>query len=120
MGTSPFLRRLSTSTSNKMDARTKNMSTIQRIYVDQSHVRKHVTGIERVAIDLFAPEALAPHDVRVIRSKSLAGMVVTQQLLLPLRGLIDQTSLFVFPGLPPGPLSVALSKRCLIYVHETF
>src|ERR1044071_4590019 len=114
MGTSPFLRCLSTSTSSQMRARTENVSAIQRIYVDQSHVRRHVTGIERVAIDLFAPEALAPHDVRVIRSKGLAGMVVTQQLLLPLRGLMDQTALFVFPGFPPGPLSVALGKRCLI------
>ena len=28
----------------------------RRIYLDQTHLRGHVTGIERVTLDLFAPD----------------------------------------------------------------
>ena len=65
--------------------------------------RGHVTGIERVTIDLFAPKRLAPHEVRPVTSDTLAGMIAGQQLGLPLRALLDRNALFLFPGFPPGP-----------------
>ncbi len=77
--------------------------TTRRIYIDQTHLRSHVTGIERVTIDLFAPERLAPHEVRPVTSDTLAGMIAGQQLGLPLRALLDRNALFLFPGFPPGP-----------------
>ncbi|WP_132250013.1 glycosyltransferase [Methylobacterium segetis] len=92
----------------------------RRIYIDQTHLRGHVTGIERVARDLFAPEQLAPHDVRLLRSRGLPAMIAAQQIGLPLRGLRDRDALFVFPGFPPGPLCAALGDRCILYVHDTF
>lgn len=92
----------------------------RRIYVDQTHVRGHVTGIERVALDLFAPERLAPHEVVPFRSDSLPRMVMDQQFGIPLKGLADPDALFVFPGFPPGPLCALLGERCLFYVHDTF
>lgn len=91
-----------------------------RIVVDQTHVRGHVTGIERVALALFSPESLSPYETHIVGSRGLAGMILEQHLGLPLRGLFDRRSVFVFPGFPPGPLSVALGPRCLIYVHDTF
>ncbi|NEU13406.1 glycosyltransferase family 4 protein [Methylobacterium sp. BTF04] len=94
--------------------------TPRRIYVDHTHLRGHITGIERVALDLFAPEALRPHTVRPLRSRSVPHMIAAQHLGLPTRALADPSALFVFPGFPPGPLSVALGQRCLIYVHDTF
>ncbi len=52
----------------------------RRIYLDQTHLRDHVTGIERVTLDLFAPDRLAPHAVRPVTAGSLPGMIAAQQL----------------------------------------
>lgn len=92
----------------------------RRIHIDLTNLRGHVTGIERVALDLFSPEKLAPHDVRTIRSAGLARMIVAQQLGIPVRGIADRSALFLFPGFPPGPLALGLGERCLTYIHDTF
>lgn len=92
----------------------------RRLYVDLTNLRGHVTGIERVALDLFAPEKLAPHDVRTITSAGLAEMIAAQQLGIPARGVADRSALFLFPGFPPGPLALGLGERCLTYIHDTF
>lgn len=91
-----------------------------RVYVDHTHLRGRVTGIERVALDLFSPQALAPHEVRALRSPSLPRMMLDQHLRLPARGAADRDAMFVFPGFPPGPLALMLGARCLTYVHDTF
>ena len=75
---------------------------IRRIYLDQTHLRGHVTGIERVTLDLFAPDTLAPHEVRAITSRSLPGMITAQHLAMPLHALRDRDALFLFPGFPPA------------------
>ena len=92
----------------------------RRIYLDQTHLRGHVTGIERVTLDLFAPEALSPHEIRPVTSRSLPGMIAAQHVALPLRALRDRDALFLFPGFPPGPLCALAATRCLLYVHDTF
>lgn len=92
----------------------------QRIYVDQTHLRGRVTGIERVTMDLFSAEALASHDLRPVTSRSIAEMIVRQQVGLPLRALRDRQALFLFPGFPPAPLCAQAAPRCLIYIHDTF
>jgi glycosyltransferase involved in cell wall biosynthesis len=107
-------------TLNSPLSRDASEGVVQRLYIDQSHVRRQLTGIERVAVELFAPEALAPHDVRPVRCRSLIEMVITQHVVLPILGLLKRSAWFVFPGFPPSPLSVALGKRCLIFVHDTF
>jgi glycosyltransferase involved in cell wall biosynthesis len=97
-----------------------NAAPPRPVYLDLTNLRGHVTGIERVALDLFAPENLAPHEVRPVRSGSVPGMMLAQHLGLPARALADRSALFVFPGFPPGPLSVAFGARCITYVHDTF
>ena len=92
----------------------------RRIYLDRTHLRAHVTGIERITLDLFAPDRLAPHEVRPVTSGSLPGMIGQQQLGLPARALADRDALFLFPGFPPGPLCAVAAARCLFYVHDTF
>ena len=92
----------------------------RRIYLDQTHLRGHVTGIERVTLDLFAPDKLAPHMVRPVTSGSLPGMIAAQHLTLPLHALRDRDALVLFPGFPPGPLCALAASRCLLYVHDTF
>jgi len=92
----------------------------KRIYLDQTHLRGHVTGIERITLDLFAPDRLAPHEVRPVTSGTLPGMIGQQHVGLPLRALADRDALFLFPGFPPGPLCAVVAPRCLLYVHDTF
>lgn len=93
---------------------------IRDLFVDQTHVRGHLTGIERVALDLFAPDRLAPHRVHPLRARNLPAMIAAQQLGLPLRALRRREALLVLPGFPPGPLCALLGERALIYVHDTF
>jgi len=90
------------------------------VYLDLTNLRGHVTGIERVALDLFAPENLAPHAVRPVRSRGVPTMILAQHLGIPARALADRSALFVFPGFPPSPLSIAFGTRCITYVHDTF
>ncbi|MCJ2012925.1 glycosyltransferase [Methylobacterium sp. J-076] len=92
----------------------------QTIYVDGTHLRGRVTGIERVTLDLFSAESLAPHDVRPVVSRSLPGMIARQQVGIPLKTWRDPQALFVFPGFPPGPLCAPAAARCLLYIHDTF
>lgn len=92
----------------------------RRIYLDRTHLRAYVTGIERITLDLFDSEQLAPHEVRAVTSKTLPGMIARQQLGLPLRALTDRDALLLFPGFPPGPLCALAASRCLLYVHDTF
>lgn len=92
----------------------------RRIFVDQTHLRGHVTGIERVAMELVSSQLLAPHEVHEITSTGLPSLVAWQHVGLPALGLVDRSALFLFPGFPPGPLSVALGERCITYVHDTF
>ncbi|MDP4021220.1 glycosyltransferase [Methylobacterium sp. NEAU 140] len=92
----------------------------RRIYLDRTHLRGHVTGLERVTLDLFAPDRLAPHETRPVTSRGLAGMIARQQVGLPLRLLADPGALALFPGFPPGPLCALAASRCLLYVHDTF
>jgi hypothetical protein len=33
------------------------------IYVDHTHLGRHVTGLERITLELFSPAALAPLDI---------------------------------------------------------
>jgi glycosyltransferase involved in cell wall biosynthesis len=91
-----------------------------RVYVDQTHVGGHITGIERVALELFSPSALPGFDVRPVRSRGLLDMIAGQQLTLPGRAARERGALFVFPGYPPGPLALASRERAFIYVHDTF
>lgn len=93
--------------------------TGSRIYVDQSHIRGHVTGIERVARDQFTPEMLGGA-VRAVRSGGIAGMILTQQVGLPWRAAVDRRAQFVMAGFPPGPLLAPFAERCIVCVYDTF
>ena len=89
------------------------------IYLDQTHVRGHVTGIERVALDQFTP-AMLGREVRPLRSQGIPGMMLAQQVGLPLLAARKRDAQFVMAGFPPGPLMAPFSKRCILCVYDTF
>lgn len=92
----------------------------QRVYLDLTHLGRHVTGIERVTIEQFEKVAFAGSEVRQVGANGILSMIVRQQLLLPLLAVLHPHALFVFPGFPPSPLMLLFRSRVVMYVHDLF
>lgn len=89
------------------------------IYVDHTHLGRHVTGLERITLELFSREALAPLHVEPVTSQGTAQMVATQTFGLPWR-LATSSSILLCPGFPPSPLLLPFASRVLPYMHDDF
>lgn len=89
------------------------------IYVDHTHLGRHVTGLERITLELFSPAALAPLQVTPVTSNGTARMIATQTFGLPAR-LATSSSLLLCPGFPPTPLLRPFAARVLPYIHDIF
>lgn len=89
------------------------------IYVDHTHLGRHVTGLERITLELFSPAALAPLPVTPVTANGTAQMIATQTFGLPAR-LAAPSSLLLCPGFPPTPLLRPFAARVLPYVHDIF
>ena len=90
------------------------------IYVDHTHCGRHVTGIERITLELFSSEALAPLSVTPVTAASRAAMMAAQTFGLPWRAARDRTALFLTPGFPPSPALTLFGARVLPYIHDLF
>jgi glycosyltransferase involved in cell wall biosynthesis len=90
------------------------------IYVDHTHLGRHVTGLERITIELFSPTALAPLDVVPVTAHSTRQMVTTQTFGLPMRLAASPSSILLCPGFPPSPLLRPFASRVLPYIHDIF
>jgi len=89
------------------------------IYVDHTHLGRHVTGLERITLELFSRAALAPLDVIPVAARSVTQMVMRQTFALPLR-LAVPSSVLLCPGFPPSPLLRPFASRVLPYIHDVF
>lgn len=89
------------------------------IYVDHTHLGRHVTGLERITLELFSSEALAPLDVTPVTARGTGRMVAAQTLGLPLR-LTQPASILLCPGFPPSPLLRPFAARVIPYIHDVF
>ena len=89
------------------------------IYVDNTHLGRHVTGLERVTIELFSAAALRPLDIVPVTAHGTRQMLTTQTLGLPMR-LAVSTSILLCPGFPPSPLLRPFASRVLPYIHDDF
>lgn len=89
------------------------------VYVDHTHLGRHVTGLERITLELFSPEALAPLKVAPVTARGTARMIATQTFGLPLR-LTDPSSILLCPGFPPSPLLRPFAARVVPYIHDMF
>lgn len=92
----------------------------RRVYLDLTHVGRHVTGIERIAIELFEKVDFHDADVLPVRARGLLSLILKQQLLMPLLALVHPRAMFVFPGFPPSPLMQLFRSRVIVYVHDLF
>src|SRR5258708_28161001 len=89
------------------------------IYVDHTHLGRHVTGLERITLELFSPAALAPLAVVPITAHGTRRMVTTQTFGLPMR-LAASPSILLCPGFPPSPLLRPFGSPVLPYIHDIF
>jgi len=89
------------------------------IYVDHTHLGRHVTGLERITLELFSPAALAPLDIVPVTAQGTRQMVTAQTIGLPLR-LSASSSILLCPGFPPSPLLRPFASRVLPYIHDIF
>ncbi len=95
-------------------------TTPVRVYLDLTHLGRHVTGIERVSIEQFEKVAFDGVQLVPVRSRGVASMIFRQQVFLPLLALLHPRAMFVFPGFPPSPLFSLIRERVFMYVHDTF
>lgn len=89
------------------------------IYVDHTHLGRHVTGLERITLELFSPEALAPLDIVPVTARGTGRMIATQTFGLPLH-LTNPSSILLCPGFPPSPLLRPFAARVIPYIHDVF
>lgn len=94
--------------------------SVKRVYLDLTHVGRHVTGLERIAIELFEKVGFSSCEVVPVRAKGVVSMILRQQLLLPLLALLHPSAHFVFPGFPPSPVFGFMRNRVTMYVHDIF
>lgn len=93
---------------------------LKRVYLDLTHTGRHVTGIERIAIELFEKANFRGADVQAVRAGNVPLMILKQQLLFPLLALLHPRAVFLFPGFPPSPLMIFARSRVVLYVHDCF
>ena len=97
------------------------MTQTAPIYVDETHCGgRHVTGLERITLELFSAEALTPLSLSPIRASSRVAMVLAQNFAMPIRAFADRRSILLTPGFPPSVLATLLGPRVIPYIHDLF
>lgn len=89
------------------------------IYVDHTHLGRHVTGLERITQELFSEAALAPLSVTPVTATGTPQMIARQTFGMPLR-LLAAPALLLCPGFPPTPLLRPFASRVIPYIHDIF
>lgn len=90
------------------------------ILVDHTHLGRTVTGLERITLELFSAEALAPLPVEPVTASGTLGLILAQQLLLPARLLADRRAVLLAPGFPPSIPASLFGARVVPYIHDCF
>ncbi len=93
---------------------------LARIYVDHTHLGRHVTGLERITQELFSPEALAPLKLTPVKASGTMDLVMRQNIVLPAKLALDQKALMLCPGFPPSFALSCLGSRVIPYIHDLF
>lgn len=93
---------------------------LRRAIVDETHCGRHVTGIERITLELFSAAALAPLSVEPVRSASRRRMILDQLVTLPLRARRSPDALILCSGFPPSPPLTLQGERVVAYIHDLF
>ncbi|WP_036256682.1 glycosyltransferase, partial [Methylocapsa acidiphila] len=90
------------------------------VFVDFTHLHRPITGLERIALELFSRSALAPLETIHVTAASIAGMASKQWLGLPWTALTNPGSVVLCPGFPPSIALQMACRRVIPYVHDLF
>jgi len=91
------------------------------IFVDHTHLGRTVTGLERITLELFSATSLAPLALRPITASGTLGLILAQQIGVPLRLLAAPGSILLAPGFPPSiPAIRIFGARIVPYIHDCF
>lgn len=96
------------------------MNLQSRVIVDHTHCGRHVTGLERITLELFSREALAPINVEIAGSSGVGDMIFKQTVALPFALARDPGAILLCPGFPPSIPASLFGARCLPYIHDLF
>jgi glycosyltransferase involved in cell wall biosynthesis len=91
-----------------------------RVIVDHTHCGRHVTGLERITLELFSKQALAPIGVDIATSSGVADMIFKQTIALPFALATDRRAVLLCPGFPPSIPASLFGARCIPYIHDLF
>jgi len=94
--------------------------TLAPIFVDHTHLGRHVTGLERITLELFSADSLAPLRLTPVASSGTAGLIAAQNATLPLKLLRNRRALMLCPGFPPALPLQAFGARVVPYIHDLF
>ncbi|TBW36651.1 glycosyltransferase [Siculibacillus lacustris] len=90
------------------------------ILVDQTHLGRTMTGLERITLELFSAEALSPLKVRPITASGTLDLILTQQIGIPLRLATSPGAILLASGFPPSIPASWFGRRVVPYVHDCF
>lgn len=88
------------------------------LIVDYTHTYRDVTGVERIANELFSPDNLSPFESTHVYADGLRQQLRKQLLDLPALALRNPRSVFLTPTFPPSVVLTSVSKRIIPYVHD--
>jgi glycosyltransferase involved in cell wall biosynthesis len=92
-----------------------------QIIIDATHLSKqHITGIERITLELFSKHTMQPLNIRMVEAKSRLHMMWQQNITLPIMALKMPHTLFITPGFPPSLFLSLFGKRVIPYIHDVF
>ena len=91
------------------------------IIIDATHLgKRHITGIERITLELFSQYAMQPLKTRSVDTKNRLHMMWQQNITLPIMALKNRNALFIIPGFPPSILMTFFGARVVPYIHDLF
>ena len=94
--------------------------TVMDCIIDETHCGRHVTGIERITLELFSAQALHPLQVMPVRARNRKAMVLDQIVRLPWLAMRHREALVLCSGFPPTPPLTMLGQRVIPYIHDLF
>ncbi len=95
--------------------------TCGTLFVDHTHLGRTVTGLERIALDLFSGDALAPLVLEPIVGGSSRRMIIGQQAVIPAHLAANRKAVVLCPGFPPSiPATLIGGRRVVPYIHDCF
>ncbi len=90
------------------------------LFVDHTHLGRHVTGLERITQELFSKGSLAPLELKPITSNSTVDLIFRQNIELPAKLVRHPNAMMLCPGFPPSYALSRFGDRVIPYIHDLF